>query len=272
MRRVKSLIEREEEFAGQGGSISYKPPKSIFLALLFAAAFILIAAGFLFWYIPVIGLYNIHPNLPLVFGMIVSALIIMIILSVFAVTIAVVNGRDVFRSYKLRGILIKLFLPLMVLLGSILKIPRIKIERAFIDVNNQLVTAMGRMFKPEKVLILMPHCIQYTNCKIKVTQDIRNCSVCGMCEIKDLLNIMNEFGIDIYVLTGGTIARRKVYEKKPDVIVAVACERDLTSGIQDAYPIPVVGIVNKRPQGYCIGTGVDVSMVRGAIEMVLGRV
>ncbi|MBI5681689.1 MAG: DUF116 domain-containing protein [Deltaproteobacteria bacterium] len=271
MGKVKSLIDREEEFAGQDGSVSYKPPKSIFIALLAATTFILIVVGFLFWYIPAVGLNNIHPSLPLIFGIIVLTLILFISTAAFAVTIAVTNGKDIFRSYRLRGILIKFFLPLMVMLGGILKIPRIKIEQSFIDVNNQLVRAMGRVLRPENVLILMPHCIQYVNCKIKVTQDIRNCAACGMCEIKDLLGIMTEFGIDIYVLTGGTIARRKVYEKRPDVIVAVACERDLTSGIQDAYPIPVMGIVNKRPQGYCIGTGVDVSMVRDAIRGVIGR-
>lgn len=270
MAKGKSLIDKEAEWAGSGESIPYRPTKGVFIGLLAFCVFIVLVAGFLFWYIPSVGLGNIHPKLPLIFGITVLSAVVFLIVGAFALTIAVANGKDVFHSYKFRGVLIKFFLPLMIMLGGILKIPKIKIEQSFIEINNQLVRSMGKLFKPGRILILMPHCVQYVNCKIKVTQDIKNCVKCGKCEIKDLLGIMDEYGIDIYISTGGTIARRKVYEKRPDVIVAVACERDLTSGIQDAYPLPVFGIVNKRPQGYCIGTGVDAALVRDAIKGFLG--
>jgi hypothetical protein len=99
---------------------------------------------------------------------------------------------------------------------------------------------------------------------------VQNCVGCMKCEIGDLLALSEEFNIDLFVSTGGTIARKKVHEKRPHAIIAVACERDLTSGIQDAYPMPVLAIVNKRPQGYCIGTGVDMSDVREAVRELIG--
>jgi len=77
--------------------------------------------------------------------------------------------------------------------------------------------------------------------------------------------LSEKYATDLFVSTGGTIARRKIYEKRPDAIVAVACERDLITGIQDAYPLPVFGIINKRPEGYCVGTGVEVAAVRDAV-------
>ena len=43
--------------------------------------------------------------------------------------------------------------------------------------------------------------------------------------------------------------------------MAVACERDLTSGIQDSYPIPVIGVLNERPFGPCRNTRVDLAAV-----------
>jgi len=266
----KSLIDREIEWAGSSESIQYRPAKRVFISLLIFCTVIVFIAGFLFWYIPSVGLSSIHHSLPLIFGITVLSLLVFFTGGAFVLTIAIIKGKYKFHSYRLRGLLIRFFLPLMMVIGGVLKIPRIKIDQAFIDINNQLVCSMGKSFKPERILVLMPHCIQYVNCKIKVTQDIKNCASCGMCEIKDLMGIMEEYGIDIFILTGGTIARRKVYEKRPDAIIAVACERDLTSGIQDAYPLPVFGIVNKRPQGYCIGTGVDVSMVRDAIKTLVG--
>jgi hypothetical protein len=67
------------------------------------------------------------------------------------------------------------------------------------------------------------------------------------------------------VATGGTLARRIIVDNRPKAIVAVACEHDLTSGIQDAYPIPVIGILNDRPNGPCINTKVDIQKVGEAI-------
>jgi hypothetical protein len=67
------------------------------------------------------------------------------------------------------------------------------------------------------------------------------------------------------VATGGTLARRIIVDNRPEAIVAVACELDLTSGIQDSYPIPVIGILNERPNGPCINTKVDIHKVRNAI-------
>ena len=49
------------------------------------------------------------------------------------------------------------------------------------------------------------------------------------------------------------------------MIVAVACDRDLTSGIQDIYPLPVYGILNKRQNGPCYDTDVDLEKVEEGV-------
>lgn len=270
MSKGKSLIEQEAEWSGSSESIQYKPLKGAFVGLLCFCIFIIFLVSFLFWYIPSVGLVNIHPALPIILGIGLAAVIISLIIVAVGISIAIMKGRDVFHAYKFRGILIKFFLPLMIMAGGFLRIPRIKIEQTFIEINNQLVKGMGKKIKPERILILMPHCIQHIDCKIKVTQNVRNCAGCGRCEIGELVGLSEEFGIDLFISTGGTIARRKVYEKRPNAIVAAACERDLTSGIQDAYPLPVLAVVNKRPQGYCVGTGVEVAAVRNAIIELLG--
>ena len=66
--------------------------------------------------------------------------------------------------------------------------------------------------------------------------------------------------------TGGTIARRIVVQLRPKLIIAVACERDLASGIQDTYPLPVYGILNIRPFGPCLDTDVALERVEWAIR------
>ncbi|MBN1627689.1 MAG: DUF116 domain-containing protein, partial [Deltaproteobacteria bacterium] len=84
-----------------------------------------------------------------------------------------------------------------------------------------------------------------------------------------LVEFSEKYNIPISVATGGTLARKIVVEKRPNIIIAVACERDLTSGIQDSFPIPVFGIYNKRPFGPCYDTDVDVELVEKGIKTFL---
>ena len=83
------------------------------------------------------------------------------------------------------------------------------------------------------------------------------------------MELSEKYRISISVATGGTLARRIVVEKRPEMIIAVACERDLTSGIQDSYPIPVYGILNRRPFGPCYDTDVDLELVEKGIRTFL---
>ena len=87
----------------------------------------------------------------------------------------------------------------------------------------------------------------------------------------DLLQIARDYGCQFIVVTGGTLARLKVKEARPKAIVAIACERDLASGMADVFPIPVIGVLNERPNGPCCNTKVDSERVRTVIEHLIGR-
>ncbi len=69
-----------------------------------------------------------------------------------------------------------------------------------------------------------------------------HCKRCGKCPIKGLVELSEKYGVGLAVATGGTLARRIIVERRPRLIIAVACERDLSSGIQDSYPLPVFGV------------------------------
>ena len=85
-----------------------------------------------------------------------------------------------------------------------------------------------------------------------------------------LLELRDAYGVRLAIATGGTIARRIVVQARPRCIIAVACERDLTSGIQDSYPIPVFGVLNERPHGPCLDTLAPLDAIESAIRLFLG--
>lgn len=250
-------------------SIGYSPSKGTFLillALLGAGALII---GFFFWYVPTVGLTSIHPLLPVAVAIVVGGATLLFFGGAVLILLTVATGSAGRLPSPLRWMLFKLYMPLVLMAGSLAGLSKKSIEAAFVEINNQMVVGIKKRVKAENLLLLMPHCIQFEDCKIKVTKNVKNCVSCGKCEIASLLAIIDEYGVNLFVSTGGTLARRKVAEHRPDAVIAVACERDLVSGLLDAYPMPVYAIVNTRPHGYCVDTGVAVEEVKGAISLLL---
>jgi len=164
----------------------------------------------------------------------------------------------------IRGFVLRVVYPFLMIIGSFKKDKKEHLQRLVINLNNRLVRAENP--KTKRILLLLPHCLQIDECSIRLTHNIYNCERCGRCEIKDLIQIADENKLNLSVATGGTIARRLVMELLPEAIVAVACERDLSSGIVDTYPLPVLGIPNERPFGPCLNTQVNLEKVKEAIR------
>jgi uncharacterized protein len=242
-----------------------KPRKRLFIGLMVFTCLILFFLIFLFWYVPLVGLKNIHPSLPFVFTLVLGIIVLLMISGGLLLVFTVLSGKEVFLSQKLRGIVAKVLFPFMILTGKLLGVSKGRVQQSFIELNNHLVRSNARRVRPERLLILLPHCIQNFDCQIKITGNIKNCKRCGKCRIRELVELSEEYRLKISVATGGTLARRIIVQNRPEAIVAVACELDLTTGIQDTYPIPVIGILNDRPNGPCINTWVNIERVKAAV-------
>ena len=245
---------------------SFRTRKRVFIGLITGSSVALCVFIALLWVIPFVGLTTIHPLAPWILGFITAALILAIGWAALALVLNILLGRPVLFAKRLRGVTIKLFLPLMTLLGRVVGIPKQTVRASFIKVNNELVRGEKHRYPADRLLLLMPHCIQNSRCKFRLTYDIDNCRRCGECALAGLLELRDRFGVKLAVATGGTIARRIVVQHRPKLIIAVACERDLASGIQDTYPIPVYGILNSRPFGPCLDTDVALEQVEWAIR------
>ncbi|HHW43750.1 DUF116 domain-containing protein [Desulfofundulus thermobenzoicus] len=168
------------------------------------------------------------------------------------------------------GVAVNIFFPVVLALGRFLRIDPDRIKSSFIEVNNQLVQARHLSVNPGELLLLAPHCLQYSECPYKITVHVDNCRRCGRCCINDLLQLRDKYGFHMGLATGGTLARKYVREYRPRAIVAIACERDLTSGIRDSNPIPVLGVTNMRPCGPCYNTRVSLTRVEEAVKSFCG--
>lgn len=179
------------------------------------------------------------------------------------------------RFFPLLSNLIRLIInflfPIILQTGRFLGIDQERVMSSFIDVNNQLVLMKNIQVMPEEVLLLAPHCLQDNECPYKITKDINNCKRCGRCRLHDLLTIKSAYGINVAVATGGTLARKFIREFRPKAVVAIACERDLSSGILDSYPLPVLGVLNRLPNGPCSETTVETELVEKSLNLLIKR-
>jgi hypothetical protein len=143
-----------------------------------------------------------------------------------------------------------------------------RISEIFIDLNNKIVLKRVKNVSKDRISILLPHCIQNYECPLKVTSTIENCKECGKCKVGDILKIQREYGINSKIATGGTLARKFLKETKPKLVIAIACERDLVSGIYDAFPMPVYGIFNKKINGPCFNTDISMEEIRKVLKKI----
>jgi hypothetical protein len=268
-------VEKPTELLREGalpesGPQSAGSQKRVIISLVALFGIIATAALVLLYIVPYYGFRSISVHLPLIMGVLTGLAAVVLLGSLLLLAAVFALGRDIFFSRKLRSVAIRILLPVLIGIGRLAGLRREQVQHAFVAVNNELVLAQCRNGRPLKsVLLLMPHCLQDRDCKVKVTHQVQNCKRCGKCSIKELLELSEKYGAHLAVATGGTIARRIVIDTRPDLIIAVACERDLTSGIQDTTPLPVFGIFNQRPFGPCINTQVALEQVEAVLKTVL---
>ncbi|MBN1128489.1 MAG: DUF116 domain-containing protein [Chitinispirillaceae bacterium] len=223
--------------------------------------------------IEAISFYLIEPRLSAINPLFVTILGIGMLLfflvpfsGLLLITLTALSGIDLLYPHGRASITIKVLFPIAATLAQVCGIDRNRLRASFVKVNNSLTIAQRKRIKGDRILVLLPHCLQIDICNRKLTNDVNNCVRCGRCAVGSLVELGEKYGLHMEVVNGGTLARRRVAAFKPSGIVAVACERDLTFGIQDAHPVPVYGVINDRPNGPCVNTCVDMTMVEEAIK------
>ena len=238
----------------------------LLLAILFCTG--LLALG---WYIASPGLARIWEPLPALVGGLFSLVMLLGLWGIATIVFAVLGLPYLPLFKKQTYSLINLLFPLAVRIGSLFGISKRQLEGSFITVSNLMFDRMNIKVPAERLLVITPHCLQLATCPHKITRDPSNCKRCGGCDIGSLVTLSEKMGFHFFVATGGTLARQVVKETRPKAVLAIACERDLMSGIQDVYPLPAVGVLNIRPNGPCYNTHVDIEEVQRELEKLIEK-
>jgi uncharacterized protein len=244
--------------------------KGLFLGLSSIGLLLMMIVTTLLWWFISPRLHEINTILA---ELSLNALRIFYILLIFGTTLVFLTSylekNFLIARFAIR-MFIKILFPVTMLLGRILRIPKDTIRESYVHVNNSFINAMKNVkLLPKNILILLPHCLQNTDCAYRISVNISNCIKCNKCDIANLCRLSDKYEIPIAVATGGTLARRIIVKNKPKFIIAVACQRDLVSGLQEVFPIPVYGVLNDRPEGPCVNTRVATEKIEYALKNIL---
>lgn len=134
-----------------------------------------------------------------------------------------------------------LFLRMMSLTSRVARCfgQRDRVENAAVKVYNRLALARVKAVQSGELLLLVPRCLS------RATLD-------------RVLEAAGARDVPVFVATRGQLARRVIRERRPRAVVAVACERDMVTGLHDvAGHVPVLGLTMTLPAGPCKDAELD---------------
>ena len=224
-----------------------------FLALSAGAVSILIAGLCLGWYLAKPRIDQISPLLSTIAQWSALILVAAILLSAaLEATLLAKFGASVFPYVWVEKLLLSL-LPKSTWLGAKLGISKDRVGNSFIKVHNLVLKGHGREVNDSALLVLLPRCLQ---------KEVR----------QQVTERVNGKAVRVVTVAGGEEARRAIMEYKPSLVLAVACERDLISGIRDvAQKIRVLAVPNMRPEGPCKNTCVRLDALDDALRFATRR-
>ena len=240
------------------------------IVILLSVLLCMVTGVFFLWWVPHIGIADIQNFLLKIFMVVLCAIVLFVIVCAIILFLTVIKDKNSIMTKWARVIAIRILFPFLLASSRLLRINQDEIRRAFVAINNKLVLSIiSSVVDKGKVLLLLPHCIQHHECDVRLIHDPQNCKKCGKCRMRDIISLSNRYEITVAVATGGTLARKIVLSYQPIFIIAVACERDLVSGIQDTYPLPVLGILNKRPNGPCFDTDISLELIDNILRILI---
>ena len=125
------------------------------------------------------------------------------------------------------------------------------VENAAVKVYNALALLRSRKVKTGELLLLVPRCLSRET-------------------LEGVMEISRSSAVPVFVATRGQLARRVIRERRPRAVVAVACERDMVSGLHDvAGKVPVLGLTMRLPAGPCKDAVLDLPRLEEWVKSYL---
>lgn len=231
----------------------YREPPGLFFRLVAAWFGSWILAGSIVLWLVAPRLAQLWSPLPTLLGLVLAAACLALAAWLGALAISLRYGRNLLPPILAERGLLARALPLAERAGRWFRISRDRAGNAGLRVYNALAAARARPgVRPDELLILLPRCLDKES-------------------MQRAMQLSGRYGVPLFVAARGRYAREMIARTRPRAVVAVACERDLVSGVRDvAGRLPVLGTTLALPDGPCKNTSADIEALESQIRTFLG--
>ena len=244
-----------DEWDGWSGNLdeskTYNETALLFTIFATAGLFVIVIGfGFILYMIePRLNL--LHPVWVIAARFVAVIVILSTVIGSLLIIASVFTGKNLLMNNRIGLMAASYILPVAIAIANRAGIPRDRLGNPFVSFTNAIIRARQKPIQG-KTIVIIPRCL-----KADMKKAIR-----GLCD---------SAGIGVFSATGGGQARKILREERPAAVIAIACERDLVSGIRDvAHKIPTIGVTNKRPEGPCKNTYIEMDELRNAIKTLTG--
>ncbi|MBZ0158072.1 MAG: DUF116 domain-containing protein [Alphaproteobacteria bacterium] len=252
MPKDRKLGNEWADWKGEAGSLEQDLDErlSVFFLLAVGIVIFLIILLPAVWYLVRPRIMQLHPGAAQGAEWLLGGGAVLFMILVSAEGISLFFFERTLLPYRWTEKFLLFLLPGAVWLGAKLGISRDRVGNSFIKVHNLVTRLSTASVRAEKLLVLLPRCLR---------KEIRT----------GIIRRLEGYEASIVTAGGGEEAREAIRQYRPTLILALACERDLMSGIKDvAERIPVIGIPNKRPEGPCKNTHISFEDLEEALHCI----
>jgi len=249
----RNLGDEWEDWSGDlDESPAYNETTRLFTIYAAAAVFILFTTFGIVLYLIEPRLALIHPGLVYLVRGLTAGAVILTITAATLIIMSVFTGKNLLFDTRFGQVAASRILPLSLAVGRKLGISRDRLGNSFVAFSNAIVRASYRS-QGGKTIIIIPRCLSAD-------------------QKQAVKSLGEQTGIAVFTATGGGQARKVLLQEHPSAVIGIACERDLISAIHDVAPkLPTIGVPNKRPEGPCKNTTVDIEQIKQAIQTLTGK-
>ena len=138
----------------------------------------------------------------------------------------------------------------------------------YVETKNRSMTKSFASTPYSERVLLLPQCLRAPDCPAELGKYGYECKQCGKCSIAKIIQITKDLGYKgTFILPGGSIAKKILFELQPKASMGVACPKELVLGSFLCEKMGVVGQGFGLLRDGCINTIVDLNGLSSALKV-----
>lgn len=135
--------------------------------------------------------------------------------------------------------------------------------------NRSLIESFAATPYNERI-VLLPQCLRAKDCPAEIGEYGYECQQCGRCSVAKIMQLTKDLGYKgVFIMPGGSLAKKVLVELKPKASLGVACYKELVMGSYICEKVGVIGQGVELLKDGCINTIVNMKALKEALHVTV---